>query len=37
MENNIKIFDSQELGVRAVSARVLYSELTDGDMSHYSR
>ena len=37
MENKIQIFNSQELGVQAVSARVLYNELADGDMSHYSR
>ena len=37
MENKIQIFNSQELGVQAVSARVLYSELVDGDMSNYSR
>lgn len=37
MENKIQIFDSQELGVQAVSARSLYSELADGDMSNYSR
>lgn len=37
MENNITIFEDKELGVQAVSARVLYSELADGDMSNYSR
>lgn len=37
MENKIIIFENKELGVQAVSARELYSELADGDMSNYSR
>ena len=36
--NDIKIFENDNLNVKqAVSARELYSNLTDGDMSHYAR
>lgn len=36
--NDIKIFENDNLNVKqAVSARELYSNLTNGDMSHYSR
>ena len=36
--NDIKIFENDNLNVKqAVSARELYSNLTDGDMSNYKR